>query len=387
MWKWAQGAVASVAGTAEPEYGAEAFHSISDAVKGTNPFSELKQSDYNWQQPPQSHVETQTFYFHDKEYYGFAQLIHSNPVNLSFTSQFTFLLRKNSDKDWKVWGSHRLDQAEVSGKTNFKADKFRIELGLDCKSYRFAGNCSDDITVDLVFRCVDQGFKIGKDGTSKYGTDPAQPWGIMRHIFWPRCDVEGSISVKSKKLDRQLSKENGAGGLFVMALQGMKPHHAAARWNFLNFQGPTSSVGIMEFRTPASYGNQNCAIGGVVKDGKLYMTAVDIEIEHVESKMDSVDDANWPMPTAIRFRLRGPPISGSSDEEVTVEVYGKIPRLTDRVDVLAELPSFVKRMASGLSGTRPFIYQYYNPLDIKITSGTDTFEEKGMAFSEATFIS
>lgn len=393
MWKWAQGAVASVTGAAEPEYGAEAFEPVDNTVKGTNPFGKLTLEDYNWVQPYQSHVETQTFYFHTDEYYGFAQLIHSNPVNLTYTSQFTFLLRKTADPSFKVWGSHSLEGAEVvdgvsGGPTDFKATNFSIQFDKKAQQYRFSGLCGEGIKVDLTFKCIDQGFKIGKDGFSKYGTDRNAPWGSMRHIFWPRSDVTGVIAVPKQQLVLKLGPENKALGLFVMALQGMKPHHAAAKWNFLDFQGPTTSVAVMEFKTPQSYGNQRSSIGAVVKDGKLLMTAVNVDIEHLDKELDSVDDANWEVPTGITFNLAGPQIGAGTDAPtVKVEVRGKLPHRVDRVDVMAQLPSFVKRVASGLSGARPFIYQYYNELEVTIEEDGEKFSEKGLAFSEATFIS
>lgn len=398
MWKWAQGAVASVTGAAEPDYGAEAFEPVDNTVKGVNPFGKLTLQDYKWVQPPQSHVETQTFYFHTDEYYGFAQLIHSNPVNLMYTSQFTFLLRKAGDPKFKVWGSHALEGAEVvdgaSGpSTDFKATNFSIKFDAKAQQYRFAGMCGEDIKVDLTFQCVDQGFKIGKDGYSKYGTDRNAPWGTMRHIFWPRSEVTGVIAVPKKQVVLELGPENKALGLFVMALQGMKPHHAAARWNFLDFQGPTTSVAVMEFRTPQSYGSQRSSIGAVVKDGKLFMTAVNVDVEHLDKKLDGEDEANWNVPTGISFNLEGPKIDTSdekaSDEKaaVKVEVSGKLSHRVDRVDVMSELPSYVKRVASGISGTRPFIYQYNNELEVTIEEGEKKFSEKGVAFSEATFIS
>lgn len=64
------------------------------------------------------------------------------------------------------------------------------------------------------------GFHVGKDGKSYFGTDPENPWGSMRHGFWPRCKVEGSIITKNGEVDFT------GRGFFVHALQGMKPHHA-----------------------------------------------------------------------------------------------------------------------------------------------------------------
>ena len=386
MWKWAQGAVAAVTGSVEPEYGAEAFQSVDSTVKDRNPYTPLDRQSYAWRQPPQSHVETQTFYFQDTDFYGFVQLIHSNPVNLMFTSQFTFLLCKQSDPDFHVWGSHRLENGEITDSgINFKADRFCIELNDDCTEYHFSGFCSNDIQVDLRFRCVGGGFKIGEDGLSRYGTDLENPWGIMRHIFWPRCSVAGTILVSSHNLIVECTHDKTL-GLFVMAIQGMKPHHAASRWNFLNFQSKTLSVAVMGFTTPVSYGRGTSTVGGCVKDGKLLMTAVDVKVEHLESIKDEIDNVNWPVPSKIRVTLIGPKID-DDDTIVKVEVEGKVVTRFGRVDVMAELPNFVKRVASGLSGANPFIYQFHDELDATVTINDEVHKEMGAAFFEATFIS
>jgi hypothetical protein len=89
MWKWAQGAyfsaqdtltcsIASVAGTAEPEYGAESFQSVVDRTKDQNPFSDLTPDDYQWSLIENSHVETSTFYITaDSGHAVMCQIIHS----------------------------------------------------------------------------------------------------------------------------------------------------------------------------------------------------------------------------------------------------------------------------------------------------------------------
>lgn len=385
MWKWAQGAVASVTGVAEPEYGKEAFVPVDKTVEGRNPFGRLVRDDYNWQQPLQSHVETQTFYFNTPDgYYGLIQLIHSNPVNLAYTSQFTFLLKKIEDPSWRLWTSTRLENGVVDG-ANFKADGFEITLNDALDEYLFASVVNEDSQVEVRIRRVVDGFKIGEDGMSRYGTDPLNPWGTMRHIFWPRCVMNGRILAQGKLLELK-----DANSMYVMALQGMKPHHAAARWNFLNFQGPTVSVVVMHFDTPGSYGHGRSSIGAVVKDGKLLATAVEVEIEHQDTQRDEV---GWHAPRSIRFTLKGPKIE-APDEEVELEhqvvettVCGKLECLVDRVDVMAELPLFVKKVASGLSGAHPYIYQYNNELEVTVVVNGEPYTEKGRAFSEATFIS
>ena len=70
--------LASVAGTAEPVYGPEAFQSVLARSKDKNPVSELAAEDYEWTLPTQSHVETSTFYITaETGHQIMCQIIHS----------------------------------------------------------------------------------------------------------------------------------------------------------------------------------------------------------------------------------------------------------------------------------------------------------------------
>lgn len=390
MLKWAQGAVAAVTGSAEPIYGAEAFMPVDKTVAGRNPYGKLEKADLAWEQPPQAHVETQTFYFTDPKsnYYGFCQLIHSNPVNLAFTSQFTFLLKKRDDPDYKLWTSTRLNGAAIvedEDKTNFVAENFSITLNEAADEYAFKSAVTPESEVDVTFKRVGDGFKIGADGKSRYGEDLAQPWGTMRHVFWPRLDISGTI----KTADAEIKLDHSQ-GLYVMALQGMKPHHAAASWNFCNFQGPTISAVVMEFTTPVSYGSSRSAIGAIHRDGELIATCIGTTTEHVDPV---VDEVGWPAPKAIKFGLEGPKpgVANSQINDpanvVKAKVSGELNYLVDRVDVLAEIPAFVKRVVNGVSGANPYIYQYMNDMDVEVEVDGETIKEKGVGYVEVTFIS
>ncbi|KAL6017002.1 putative cell survival pathways protein [Candidozyma auris] len=76
MLKWVQSGLSVVAGTAEPEYGREAIHPVTDFIKKGDPVSrETTVEDFAWRKPNYTNVETQTFYFTDLKtgYTGFAQ--------------------------------------------------------------------------------------------------------------------------------------------------------------------------------------------------------------------------------------------------------------------------------------------------------------------------
>jgi Svf1-like C-terminal lipocalin-like domain len=139
---------------------------------------------------------------------------------------------------------------------------------------------------------------------------------------------------------------------FVMALQGMKPHHAAAKWNYVNFQTPTYSAIMMEFTTPLSYGHTTVNVGGIVKDGEIIVAGATSTAKHLATSQDTEKD--WPEPTAVLFEWAGKTKDG---QNISAEITGELGQRYDRVDVMAHIPGFVKTIVGGLTGNRPFIYQ------------------------------
>lgn len=375
MLKWVQSGLSVVAGTAEPEYGREAIHPITDFIKKGDAVSrETTPEDFAWRKPGYTNVETQTFYFSDLKtgYTGFAQIIHSNLMGVKTTAQFTFRLY-NNDKGAEdpnaIWTSTALEDFRTEG-SNFYAKNLSFELSEDGETYHLKSLVNEDSLVDLTVKRLAPGVVFGKDGTTLYGDDLENPWGSMRHAFWPRCSVSGKLSLKNAKIDID------GFTMFVMALQGMKPHHAAKSWNFLNFQSPHFSAVQMEFTTPSSYATTKVNIAMLAKDDKIVLTSIDNEVTHEDSELDEV---GWKVPKGITFNFSK---DGPGSETVAV-VGGKLKQLVERVDVMAEIPQFVKNIVSGVSGARPYIYQFCNPLTIKYGDVT----EEGIGFNEATFIS
>lgn len=139
---------------------------------------------------------------------------------------------------------------------------------------------------------------------------------------------------------------------FSHALQGMKPHHLAARWNFLNYQGPTYSAILMEFTTPPSYGTTVIGVGGIAKEGEIITAGPNCGATHLKTKQDTEND--WPEPTDIRFTWSGTTKDGKPVEAVIECAMGE---RVDRIDVMAEVPGFVKKIVANAAGTKPYIYQ------------------------------
>ncbi|AGO14252.1 AaceriAFL203Cp [[Ashbya] aceris (nom. inval.)] len=381
MLKWIQGGISSVTGIAEPEYGPEFIHSATERVRGKQPFHETSREDLAWRNISSTHVETATFYFTQLQtgMAGFAQIIYSKIGGLPRTAQFTFRLHYASRPELGTWTSTKLENFRVEG-ANFYADNLSLELDSTATSYTLKSSVTAESVVDITFQRLTPGVKVGEDPTTYYGDNTEQPWGTMRHVFWPRNSVNGTVVVHG-----ELITLKNDFSVMILALQGMKPHHAAKAWNFLNFQSETHSVVLMEFTTPKSYANTKVSIGIICDKDSVLSVTIDNEAEHVKPETDEV---GWPVPKALSLEFNGIP-SSVSDKEVasaqklSARVDVQLKNLVERVDVMAEIPAFVKNIVSGVVGTKPYIYQYADEASLTYAGS----EYKGFAWSEVTFIS
>lgn len=229
---------------------------------------------------------------------------------------------------------------------NFYADNLAVELNEDATAYTIKSLNNPESIVNITATRTAPGFQVGEDGKTKFGTDLSNPWGTMRHAFWPRMVCEGTILTKDGPIDFK------GRAMFVHALQGMKPHHAAARWNFANFQGPDYSAVMMEYTTPPSYGSTVVNVGGIVKDGEIIVAGSSNSSTHTKAKSDVEND--WPEPEEIKFEWSGKSKDGSN---VSAILEGPLGGRLDRIDVMAEVPGFVKTIVASAVGTKPYIYQ------------------------------
>ncbi|KAF2143591.1 uncharacterized protein K452DRAFT_285628 [Aplosporella prunicola CBS 121167] len=377
MFNWAKQQLANVAGTQEPIYGPDAIQPVTKQAQDT-PYTEVQKDDLKWVAMESTCVETQTFYIvADSGLLGMAQVIYSNVAGLRTTCQFNAKIFYQDGKTPNLWSSDPLSNTRFDkDKYNFYADNCSLELSPDGNTYTIKSNTNKQSIVNLTFTKVAPGFVVGKNGYSYFGTDPAKPWGSMRHAFWPRCKVEGSILTQAGEVNM------GGRGLFIHALQGMKPHHAAARWDFVNFQSPSYSAILMEYVTPPSYGSTVVSVGGVATDDKIIYAGATNSAKHVEKKQDTEND--WPEPVATAYTWDG---KSSDGQAFHAEAAGSLGPRIDRVDVMAEVPGFVKAIVASAAGTKPYIYQYAPKLTIKVKVGDEEKEEEGTLFTEATFIS
>ncbi|CAG7563942.1 survival factor 1 [Fusarium flagelliforme] len=377
MFNWAKQQLANVAGTQEPIYGPSAIKSVATEAEKTS-YTEIGRDGMKWQAMDSTCVETSSFYiFGDNGYVALAQVIYSNVAGIRTTCQFNAKVFQKDPSKPHVWCSSPLNNQDFSDdKTSFYADDCALELSEDGTYYTIKSMNDQNAIVNLKITRAAPGFQVGTTGTTLYGTDLKNPWGSLRHAFWPRCVSEGTITTKDGPIDFKGQALN------VYALQGMKPHHAACRWNFVNFQGPNYSAVMMEFTSTPSYGSTLVNVGGIAKDGEIIYAGATNTAEHTQVKKDSENE--WPEPSEVKFSWTG---MGKDGKAVQATIEGPLGERVDKVDIMAEVPGFVKTIVAAAAGTKPYIYQYHPKLSLKLKIGDEEIIEEGTMFTEATFIS
>ncbi|XMA10685.1 hypothetical protein WAI453_003476 [Rhynchosporium graminicola] len=379
MMSWAKQKLADVAGTREPIYGPEAIQSVAKQTANTS-YTELTRADFKWKQLNTTSVETEVFYLMaDGGQVAFVQVIHSNVAGIRKTSQFNCKIYypKSANRP-NLWSSDQLANVDFSDDENsYYADNLAVELSEDGNTYTIKSLTNQASVVNISVTRTAPAFHVGKDGNSTFGTDPAAPWGTMRHAFWPRATSSGTITTKDGAIDFK------GKAVFIHCLQGMKPHHAAAKWKFCNFQSENYAAIAMEFITPPSYGSTAVTVGGVTKGNEILWAGSTCSA--IWSKVKDDAEVGWQPPEAIKAEWNGKTKDGKT---VHALIEGPIDQHYDRVDIMAEVPGFVKQIVAGAAGTKPYIYQYPKTVaSLKIKVGDEEIVEEGNLYAEATFIS
>ncbi|EKD20058.1 uncharacterized protein L3040_002264 [Drepanopeziza brunnea f. sp. 'multigermtubi'] len=379
MMSWAQRKLADVAGTREPIYGTDAIQSVERQTAET-PYTEIQREGFAWAAMNVTSVETEVFYLQAKTgQTAFVQVIHSNVGGLRTTSQFNCkIYYPKKDNKPSLWSSDQLNDVDFSDDMNsFYAQNLAVELSEDGNTYTIKSLTNEASVVNLTVTRKAPGIHVGKDGTSYFGTDPKAPWGKIRHAFWPSAIGSGTITTADGPIDFT------GNAIFIHALQGMKPHHAGARWKFCHFQSENYSAIMMEFITPASYGNTPVTVGVIAKGSEIVIAGSSGKATWTKVKADTV--SGWSPPEAAKVEWSGKTKDG---KDVTAVIDTPLSDHFDRIDIMAEVPGFVKTIVAGAAGTRPYIYQYPNtPTSLKIKVGNDEINEQGTLYTEATFIS
>lgn len=107
----------------------------------------------------------------------------------------------------------------------------------------------------------------------------------------------------------------------------------------------------MEYTTPPSYGASVVNVGGIAVDGKILCANASGTAVHTAINKD--EEVGWPSPSEVDFTWTGK----GTDGEVKATLTGSLETRIDRVDVMAEVPKFVKQIVANAAGTKPYIYQ------------------------------
>ncbi|TEB34726.1 survival factor 1 [Coprinellus micaceus] len=405
------------------------FHSVNANVPDSDLCGPLEANDLEWTCAGGFATETQTFYAiaEDGRTIMF-QAIHSS-VGLWYpTIQLNCKVydSKTGERTWKsVNAANFVTPPPGLDKRSSKSDQFsityRINPGSEYpESYLLSANVGQDLQVSLeVSRPASApGWKIGKGekgGFSYFGPDLEKPEGYVWHKFWPHLKYEGHIIVNGK------AQAFSGAGMFVHAIQGMRPNLVASAWNFHHFQSPEHngvSAIMMEFTTCDTHGKQGAGsgpvkvnVGSVVIGQKLVTVTAETtwpgeerestvisKTVHLNRILDP--ETGYKKPSQVSAEWSGPSVLSDAPGTVAAKIgmdVGDIenPRgLMDLVDILAEIPYVLKAAVSYVAGTKPYMYQWINPAKLHIT-GPDAIAEglsngvevNGQLYTESTFIS
>ena len=436
-------------GSKKPDNGN--FHAVTDLFPQDQLFAELEPKDLEWTCASGFVTETYTWYtvLQDGSF-ATSQIIHSSLGTwASPMVQMTFKYY-NPNTNERIWKSLNSTTFKSEGankdKRSCKADEFSVDFSTDPdgnEKHSITANIDADVQLSYTFTrpAGAKGWKLGagpKGGYSYFGADQAKPDGYVMHRFWPQVLTDGHIIIKGRAIDAT------GQGMFVLAIQGMRPNLVASTWNFANFQANDDKLGrvsalMMEFTTTWDYGGPKGTsklpnatatsrervtvnIGSVVVDGKLIAVAGskrgDNQSEEEPSKLsntrtlslDKVKDqeTDYNIPQTIKYVWDAPLLDASNKGQLSERVGAELsvslgkpyPReatngLVDKVDVLAEIPYFVKKLISYVSSAKPFVYQTLNPVTLKLSlpakysgrvEGGATYEVAGKLFEEHTMV-
>lgn len=315
------------------------------------------------------------------------------------TVQFTCKIwdPKSKEKTWRSLNVTNFTTPPPSSgsktfdKRSSKADEFSVIHSASsdpayAESYTVNANLGTDLQISVVVSrpASISGFKFGtgpKGGFSNFGADKEKAEGYVIHRFWPRTHISGLVIHNGKAIDA-----NGT-GMFIHAIQGMRPDLIAASWNFADFQsdahGGTSAI-QMEFQTIDAYGLKGSGSGGVkvnigavVVGGKLVSVtgetilpkepansdpnAAKSRAEHVNPTLDT--ETGYKQPSTIKYLWEGasvvPEAPGRVKANLSVELGSPQASigLVEKVDVMAEIPYVIKAFVNYVAGTKPYVYQ------------------------------
>ncbi|KAF9586042.1 putative cell survival pathways protein [Lunasporangiospora selenospora] len=385
MWSSLTSSVSSLAGyngqSSSPKPGdvpgaGEGVKTAASLCKDEKYFTELTTKDLEWTIAPTSSTETQTFYYvSDEGYFGHIQLIHSNlgiwgvPASIQMTARF----RGNGIN--KLFSVNLAKFELTPDKLSVTTDKITIKLSPDGKSYSISVSHAPELIISLTFEKVATGFMIG-EGKTFFGD------GYVSHKFWPSCKVSGMVLVDGKA--NELTGE----GTLIHAVQGMRPHLVASKWNYVDFVGKdtvTDAKGklcLMQYTTPEYYGAVTVTQGSLTLNGELIAVSVENRAEFVTTALD--EETGYNPPTEVNYIWEGKTLG--ADAKPFKAVLNVKPRvLCQKVDLLSEMPWALRKAVSAFVA-KPIIYQWLDEASATVKIGDKEQTLAGKIYHESTFV-
>ncbi|KAG1308003.1 hypothetical protein G6F64_006367 [Rhizopus arrhizus] len=359
----------------------ESVKTVAETAKDGQYYTSLDENDLQWTLASGSSTENQVFYTTTREGgFAFVQLIHSNVglwnPTISLTCKFY-----DPKTNTSIFKNINMSKFELSAdKRSVKTDFFNIQLDAAQELYKM-NITHPELVVSMDFKRIDKGFKVG-EGRTYLGGDKASAAGFVSHKFWPRAESKGTFII-----NQQIYEIEGD-GMFIHAIQGMQPQLIASNWNFINFQSKEASIGMMQFQTTKQYGSVNINQGSLVLNGKLICVSVDNHVELMDLEKDS--ETEYDIPKRVKLTWKGKTIKeeeGDEIKDVTIVMVVDIKNLIDKIDVLAEIPYFIRKFVQTFV-VKPYIYQWLDKATAEITIGDqEKVLTEGHCFQELVFVS
>ncbi|WFD33913.1 Putative cell survival pathways protein [Malassezia cuniculi] len=410
------------------------FRAVTDEFDQGSLYGPLEPADLEWTCPTYISTETQTWYavIEDGSFVT-CQIIYS-PIGIwNPQVQMTFKY-SNPKTGKKVWKSVNVSKFKLQDdKRSCQSEIFTVTLKDAADgSQEFDINAKLDDEVQILISFVRPkealGWKLGNGATggmSFFGKQGDANAPVVKHRFWPYAKTKGLVVIGGQAIDCT------GQGCFVQALQGMRPNLVAARWNFAWFQSPEldgTSALLMELTTTSDYGKveasgkrepQVVTFGSVTCQGKLVSVVgatrsalqpddspslhSGTRVMHLEKVLDP--ETGYQVPQSMKCTWDGAALidgAAAPSTRVTGELVvplgspDQVNGLIDKVDILAEIPYVVRKVVNYVAGTKPYIYQTLNEVDLALclpdalkdgSSEAGPLHVKGTLFEEHTFIS
>ncbi|KAJ3075139.1 putative cell survival pathways protein [Podochytrium sp. JEL0797] len=240
--------------------------------------------------------------------------------------------------------------------------------------YHVTFNLSKETMFDIDFIPSDDPFKIGT-GQAFFGKDERD--GYAQAAFMPKAKITGTMTLAG-----QTSECKGE-GLFHHVIQS-KPQNVS-RWNFVNFQNEADALMLYEFDLPKSGDSSGIVTsqGCIVRNGKTFAITTDNRALHVQTATDPM--SKYDIPTQILAVWKGKTLDDGVD--VKIEISTMLDNNLERIDVLAELPFFLRKLIQKFV-TAPFVFSWYERNAVaKMTVGDQVSEIEGNVLVECSFLS